>query len=112
MNYEQFYARRAGGMKKSAIREFFSLTEQPDVVSFAGGFPSGIISLQFISEMMQDLLRRKARLHCSTGRRKAAGNYGNTWPAKCPGRVQMHGGKYSDYKRLPAGYGPDWQDTY
>ena len=68
MNYEQFYARRAGGMKKSAIREFFSLTEQPDVVSFAGGFPSGdYFPLQFISEMMQDLLREEGKIALQYG---------------------------------------------
>jgi 2-aminoadipate transaminase len=36
-----FFSERAQKMKTSEIREFFKLTERPDIISFAGGFPSG-----------------------------------------------------------------------
>ncbi len=34
------YAQRTQRMKSSAIRELLKLTEQPDVISFAGGLPA------------------------------------------------------------------------
>lgn len=40
MSWEMLYAERTSCMKGSGIREFFKLTERPDVISFAGGFPS------------------------------------------------------------------------
>jgi len=40
MSWEMLYADRTNCMKNSGIREFFKLTERPDVISFAGGFPS------------------------------------------------------------------------
>jgi 2-aminoadipate transaminase len=33
------FAKRASGVKRSAIRELLKLTEQPDIISFAGGLP-------------------------------------------------------------------------
>ncbi|HHX77651.1 MAG TPA: aminotransferase class I/II-fold pyridoxal phosphate-dependent enzyme, partial [Firmicutes bacterium] len=38
--WNNLFSDRAKQMKASSIREFFKLTEQPDVISFAGGFPS------------------------------------------------------------------------
>ncbi len=40
MSWEMLYADRTSCMKNSEIREFFKLTERPEVISFAGGFPS------------------------------------------------------------------------
>ncbi len=40
MDWESRYAERAQGMKASEIREILKLTQQPDVISFAGGLPS------------------------------------------------------------------------
>ncbi len=41
LDLTELYANRTRGMKTSSIREFFKLTERADVISFAGGFPSG-----------------------------------------------------------------------
>lgn len=40
MDWESRYADRAKAMKASEIRELLKLTQQPDIISFAGGFPS------------------------------------------------------------------------
>lgn len=40
MEWESRYADRARGMKASEIRELLKLTQQPDIISFAGGLPS------------------------------------------------------------------------
>ncbi|RPJ85092.1 MAG: PLP-dependent aminotransferase family protein, partial [Acidobacteria bacterium] len=34
------YAQRTHGMRSSAVRELLKLTEQPDIISFAGGLPA------------------------------------------------------------------------
>ena len=34
------YAQRTRRMRSSAVRELLKLTEQPDVISFAGGLPA------------------------------------------------------------------------
>ena len=34
------YAARTASMKRSAIRELLKLTQQPDIISFAGGLPA------------------------------------------------------------------------
>lgn len=39
-NTEMRYAARVGRMKSSAIREILKVTEQPDIISFAGGLPA------------------------------------------------------------------------
>ncbi|HVP21877.1 MAG TPA: PLP-dependent aminotransferase family protein, partial [Anaerolineaceae bacterium] len=38
--WEHRFAQRTQRMKSSAIRELLKLTEQPDVISFAGGLPA------------------------------------------------------------------------
>jgi 2-aminoadipate transaminase len=39
IEWENFYADRTRHMTGSQIRQFFALTEKPEVISFAGGFP-------------------------------------------------------------------------
>ena len=38
--WEYRYAHRLGGMSSSIIRELLKLTQQPDIISFAGGLPA------------------------------------------------------------------------
>lgn len=40
VNWQDMFSERAREMKASDIREAFKLTESPDIISFAGGFPS------------------------------------------------------------------------
>ncbi|HHX74513.1 MAG TPA: PLP-dependent aminotransferase family protein, partial [Firmicutes bacterium] len=70
MKFEQLYAKRADCMKTSAIREFFKLTEQPDVMSFAGGFPSAdYFPLEQVNAVLQEII---------AGEGKTALQYGPT----------------------------------
>lgn len=39
-NLEEILSDNAKGMKRSAIRELLKLTQQPDIISFAGGLPA------------------------------------------------------------------------
>lgn len=40
LDWTQRYSQRVRSMKSSAVRELLKLTEQPDVISFAGGLPA------------------------------------------------------------------------
>jgi 2-aminoadipate transaminase len=40
LELEQLYSRNANNMRKSVIRELLKLTQQPDIISFAGGLPA------------------------------------------------------------------------
>src|SRR5512147_2800968 len=40
IDWEPRLARRAAGMKSSVIRELLKLTQQPEIISFAGGLPA------------------------------------------------------------------------
>ncbi len=39
IEWQNFFARRTNRVTGSQIRQFFALTERPEVISFAGGFP-------------------------------------------------------------------------
>ncbi len=38
--WEDLYASRVAGMQSSVIRELLKLTQQPEIISFAGGMPA------------------------------------------------------------------------
>ena len=40
MELDKLYSKNANNMKKSVIRELLKLTQQPDIISFAGGLPA------------------------------------------------------------------------
>ncbi len=62
MNFEGLYADRAKCMKTSEIREFFKLTEEPDVMSFAGGFPSAeFFPMEKVSEVITGLIDEEGK---------------------------------------------------
>ncbi|MCR3920923.1 MAG: PLP-dependent aminotransferase family protein [Firmicutes bacterium] len=68
MNFEQLYADRAQCMKTSAVREFFKLTEQPDVMSFAGGFPSAdFFPMEKVTEVLRDLIAEEGKFALQYG---------------------------------------------
>ncbi|MBI5876310.1 MAG: PLP-dependent aminotransferase family protein [Chloroflexi bacterium] len=55
--WEQRYAQRTQQMKSSAIREILKLTEEPDIISFAGGLPaSNFFPVQAMREASQRIL--------------------------------------------------------
>lgn len=62
MLFDHLYADRAKLMKTSEIREFFKLTEQPDVMSFAGGFPSpDFFPMEKVNEVMRELIDEEGK---------------------------------------------------
>jgi 2-aminoadipate transaminase len=58
MNYEQFYSKSAGGMKKSEIRELLKLTRRPGIISFGGGLPApDLFPVDDIRRIIDDLMK-------------------------------------------------------
>ncbi len=60
--WESRLAQRAAGMKSSIIRELLKLTQQPDIVSFAGGLPAPEL---FPVAEIADACRRVLDTHAS-----------------------------------------------
>lgn len=54
------YADRTSSIKASQIRELLKLTEQPDIISFAGGLPAPeLFPLEKINEVMSQVIKDK-----------------------------------------------------
>jgi 2-aminoadipate transaminase len=58
VDFEQLYSDRAGKMRKSEIRELLKVTQDPEIISFAGGLPNPqsfpIEDLKSIVQMVLD----------------------------------------------------------
>ncbi len=66
--WDHRYAQRTQRMKSSAIRELLKLTEQPDVISFAGGMPAPeVFPIQEIREACDKVLREQGGLALQYG---------------------------------------------
>ncbi len=58
VKWERFLAQRTNSMKSSAIRELLKITQQPEVISFAGGMPAPeLFPVREIEEACSHLLR-------------------------------------------------------
>ena len=63
VHWERFTAERTQNMKSSAIRELLKITQQPDVISFAGGLPAPeLFPVREIEEACSYLLRHEPKL--------------------------------------------------
>jgi 2-aminoadipate transaminase len=68
MNYTHLYSRTAKTTSKSAIREMLKLAERPEVISFAGGWPSpSLFPVDDLKRLMVKVLDERGRkvLHYS-----------------------------------------------
>jgi 2-aminoadipate transaminase len=62
IQWQDLFARRAERITGSQIRQFFSLTERPEMISFAGGFPdSNFFPRDDISRITSELLKEEGR---------------------------------------------------
>ncbi|MGC9397673.1 MAG: PLP-dependent aminotransferase family protein [Anaerolineae bacterium] len=62
VKWERFLAKRTENMRSSAIRELLKITQQPDVISFAGGLPAPeIFPVREIEEACNYLLRHEPK---------------------------------------------------
>ncbi len=60
LDWEPYLAERTQGMTSSAIRELLKLTQQPDIISFAGGLPAPeLFPLREIEEACKYIIREE-----------------------------------------------------
>jgi 2-aminoadipate transaminase len=65
---ESLYSHRAKGLKASEIRELLKLTQQPDIISFAGGLPNPLtFPYEELSEIAVDVINEKGKLALQYG---------------------------------------------
>ena len=63
MDFENMWSERLKSLKGNAIREIFKLLQNPEIVSFAGGFPTlGLLPQKEIKEIANDLLTGEGAL--------------------------------------------------
>jgi 2-aminoadipate transaminase len=63
VNWDGRLAQRMAGMQSSAIRELLKITQQPDVISFAGGLPAPeLFPVREIEEACDYLLQNEAKM--------------------------------------------------
>ena len=61
-HWENRFALRTDGMKSSTIRELLKLTQQPDIISFAGGLPApDVFPVERFQEASNHVLRKDAK---------------------------------------------------
>lgn len=66
--WDQRYAQRTQRMKSSAIRELLKLTEQPDIISFAGGLPApDVFPVEEFRAACDKVLREKGAIALQYG---------------------------------------------
>ena len=70
VNFDQLYSDRAGKMRKSEIRELLKVTQDPEIISFAGGLPN---PLSFPIEDLKGIVQTVLNTHG-----KVALQYGTT----------------------------------
>jgi 2-aminoadipate transaminase len=68
INWQELLAHRTLGMRASEIRDAFQLSERPDIISFAGGFPAPeSFPVNQLQQAMQSLLTREPEVALQYG---------------------------------------------
>ena len=61
-DFNRLYSDRASKMRKSEIRELLKVTQDPEIISFAGGLPSPLsFPLDGIADTVQDVLKNHGK---------------------------------------------------
>ena len=70
-DWQNTFADRTSNMRSSIIRELLKITQQPGIISFAGGLPAGGLDLGEGLETAAPFLERRPRI--GKGRRLSLG---------------------------------------
>ncbi|MBN1860815.1 MAG: PLP-dependent aminotransferase family protein [Candidatus Thermoplasmatota archaeon] len=63
VNFDQLYSDRAGKMRKSEIRELLKVTQDPEIISFAGGLPNPqSFPIQDLKVIVQSVLNNHGKV--------------------------------------------------
>jgi len=68
VNFDQLYSDRAGKMRKSEIRELLKVTQDPEIISFAGGLPNPLsFPIQDLKLIVQNVLNNHGKIALQYG---------------------------------------------
>ena len=68
VNFDHLYSDRAGKMRKSEIRELLKVTQDPEIISFAGGLPNPLsFPIQDIKIIVQNVLNNHGKVALQYG---------------------------------------------
>ncbi len=68
VNFDQLYSDRAGKMRKSEIRELLKVTQDPEIISFAGGLPNPqSFPIQDLKVIVQTVLNNHGKVALQYG---------------------------------------------
>jgi 2-aminoadipate transaminase len=68
VNFDQLYSDRAGKMRKSEIRELLKVTQDPEIISFAGGLPNPLsFPIQDLKIIVQNVLNNHGKIALQYG---------------------------------------------
>jgi len=68
VNFDQLYSDRAGKMRKSEIRELLKVTQDPEIISFAGGLPNPLsFPVQDLKIIVQNVLNNHGKVALQYG---------------------------------------------
>ena len=68
VNFDEFYSDRAGKMRKSEIRELLKVTQDPEIISFAGGLPNPLsFPISDLKIIVQNVLNNHGKVALQYG---------------------------------------------
>ena len=68
MNLERLFSKRTRTMRPSEIRELLKLTQQPDIISFAGGLPNpNAFPINELQDVVKKVLDKDGKLALQYG---------------------------------------------
>jgi 2-aminoadipate transaminase len=68
INFDHLYSDRAGKMRKSEIRELLKVTQDPEIISFAGGLPNPLsFPIQDLKGIVQTVLNNHGKVALQYG---------------------------------------------
>jgi 2-aminoadipate transaminase len=68
VNFDELYSDRAGKMRKSEIRELLKVTQDPEIISFAGGLPNPLsFPIQDLKMIVQNVLNNHGKVALQYG---------------------------------------------
>ncbi len=68
VNFDQLFSDRAGKMRKSEIRELLKVTQDPEIISFAGGLPNPqSFPIQDLKGIVQNVLNHYVKIALQYG---------------------------------------------
>jgi 2-aminoadipate transaminase len=103
VNYDHLYSDRASKMRKSEIRELLKVTQDPEVISFAGGLPNPqSFPIQDLKDIVQTVLNNHGKVALQYGTTQGINELREALAERCL-KEGMKGGVSADNINIMSG---------